>query len=104
MYRLRRYSEALNQLDKAISQSSVLDRALQISSIKAINYRDRAEGYLLINKLIEAERDLYDACSIDDQDPEIYFLYALLFYKRGDSDNEKKYMQKAKMLGYIEQL
>lgn len=131
LYRMKRFTESLNSLENAISLSSKIDRAyiyraltklhlsltdpsfsrldafkdfataIEKGADDARNYRDRAEGYLLIDMFPEAEADLDKAQEMDESDPEIFYLYSVLYEKQGDSERAKEAYEKALSLGYI---
>ena len=77
-----------------------LDQAVELKS-SARNYRDRGEGFLLLNQLDEAEADLQKSLSLDDKDADTLYLYSQLLRQRGEDEKADEYWQKAQNAGYI---
>jgi tetratricopeptide (TPR) repeat protein len=139
-YRLKKYKEAANRLNDSLNIESKYSRANAYLGLTHIqnellgkgkdfdtaftylnnaieqdgknlkNYRDLAEGYLLVYDFIKdydyikkAEYNLKEAIAISNREPSVYYLYSVLEKKRGYDKEAKEYMDKAYSLGYIDE-
>lgn len=87
------FEEAINDLNESIE-------------LDATNYRNfyrRAEAHIIsaAGNLDNAFNDLEAAKKMAPDDPEIMYLFFLLYQKRNDTEKANKYLDDARNLGYI---